>query len=375
MRRRRRGASGNTRAAGNKVRLLHDGAQVFPAMLDAIASARTEVLLEMYWFDSDRTGTRFAEALRDKARAGVSVRLIYDAVGSIDANDAMFDELRDAGVEVHEYNPIAPWRERFRFSRIGRRDHRKLLVVDARLAITGGVNLADHWAPRTEGGGGFRDDGVEVIGPAARVLRWLFYRNFPRPAPPVLEPSREAGDVSVTVLAPELSHRRRDIYDAYVNAIARAERDITITSSYFIPPRRLRSALERAATRGVRVRIIVPKHSDIKVAQLASRALYEFLLEKGVIIYEWDGGVLHAKTAAIDDAWCTVGTFNFDALSTRYNLEVNLAIESEEVTSTLRARMDQGLENLSPVSLVGFRKRGLLIRLIERLCYAFRWML
>jgi cardiolipin synthase len=373
VRRRRRKRGGPP--SGNQVRLLHDGEQVFPVMLEAIRGARHEILLEMYWFDSDRTGREFADALLDKASEGVLVRVIYDAVGSITASDSMFTELAEGGVEVFEFNPIAPWRERFRFSRIGRRDHRKILVVDGYRAITGGINLADQWAPKREGGGGFRDDGVEIIGPAARQLRWLFYRTFPRPTPALELPDPPSGPCSVTVLATELGHRQRDIYDTYVNAIARATRDVTITNSYFIPPRRVRAALARAVERGVRVRVIVPAISDVVVTQLAGRALYEGMLMRGIEIFEWTGGILHSKTACIDDDWCTVGTFNFDSLSIHYNLEVNVAIASAEVTGALRERTELDLRDAVAIDLASFRRRSLWSRLLERLCHAFRWML
>jgi cardiolipin synthase len=374
VRRRRRKRSGGP-PSGNQVRLLHDGEQVFPIMLEAIRAAKHEVLLEMYWFGSDRTGREFAAALLERAREGVLVRVIYDAVGSIDASDAMFDELAEGGVEVFEFNPIAPWRERFKFSRIGRRDHRKILVVDGLRAFIGGINLADQWAPKREGGGGFRDDGVEILGPAARQLRWLFYRTFPAPTPALSLPDPPSGPCSVRVLARELGHRRRDIYDTIVNAIARATRDVTITNSYFIPPRRVRMALARAVERGVRVRVIVPATSDVPATQLAGRALYEWMLTRGIQIYEWAGGVLHSKTAAIDDAWCTVGTFNFDSLSINHNLEVNVALESSEVTGALRERTELDLQSAVAIELDGWRKRPLGARLLERFCYAFRWIL
>jgi cardiolipin synthase len=373
--RRRRRKRSNGPPSGNQVRLLHDGEQVFPVMLEAIRMARHEVLLEMYWFGSDRTGVDFARALRDKAREGVLVRVIYDAVGSLDASDQMFDELAEGGVEVFEFNPIAPWREHFRFSRIGRRDHRKMLVVDGYRAITGGINIADQWAPKREGGGGFRDDGVEIVGPAARQLRRLFYRTFPKPAPSLPLPEPPVGPCIVRVLARELGHRRGDIYDSYVNAIARAARDITITNSYFIPPRRVRTALARAVERGVRVRVIVPAVSDVPATQLAGRVLYEWMLTRGIQIYEWTGGILHSKTAAIDDGWCTVGTFNFDSLSIHYNLEVNVAMESTEVTGALRERTELDLATAVAIELATFRKRSLFARLLERFCYAFRWMM
>lgn len=359
----------------NRVQLLHDGVQALPAMLDAIRAARQEVLLEMYWFGSDRTGRRFADALSERARAGLIVRVIYDAIGSLEAGTAMFDAMREAGVEVHEFNPIAPWRQRFSFARINQRDHRKLLVVDGIVAITGGFNLADAWAPKEENGLGFRDDGIQIAGSAARELRALFYRTFPAQPGELVAPVASSGSTEVTVLASDLHAERRDIYDNYINAIARATRDILIVNSYFIPARRVRRALARAVLRNVRVRVLMPRDTDVKLAQLASRHLYTRLLRDGIELYEWGGGVLHSKTAAIDEHWCTVGSFNFDARSVHNNLEVNVAIVDEEVNAALRRRIDVDLGQSIRIELGPWSKRSWFIRLVERFVYAFRWLL
>ncbi len=363
------------RSMDNRVRLLHDGAEALPAMLQALAAARLEVLLEMYWFGSDRTGRRFAAALIERARAGLTVRVTYDAIGSLEAGTAMFDEMRDAGVEVHEFNPIAPWRTRFSFARINLRDHRKLLVIDGALAITGGFNLGDPWAPKSEGGLGFHDDGIEIRGSAALELRRLFYRTFPGAPPKLALPHRPLGNTEVTVLASDLHAERRDIYDGYINAIARSTGDITITNSYFIPAGRVRRALARAVLRSVRVRVLMPRDTDVKLAQLASRHLYTRLLRDGVELYEWAGGVLHSKTAAVDDDWCTVGSFNFDARSIQNNLELNVAVLSREVNAALRRRVEADLAQSVKIELVTWLKRSVFIRLIERIVYAFRWLL
>jgi cardiolipin synthase A/B len=374
-RQRKRRVRLNARSTHNRVTLLHDGAQALPAMLAAIASARYEVLLEMYWFGSDRTGRRFAEALMERARAGVCVRVTYDAIGSLEAGNAMFDEMREAGVEVHEFNPIAPWRTRFSFARINQRDHRKLLVVDGACAITGGFNLGDPWAPKDEGGQGWRDDGVRVEGDAALELRALFYRTFP--GEPILLGAAERvhGDTEVTVLASDLHAERRDIYDGYVNAIARATRDIVITNSYFIPASRVRRALARAVLRNVRVRVVMPRDTDVRLAQLASRHLYTRLLRDGVELFEWAGGILHSKTAVVDDDWCTVGSFNFDARSIYNNLELNVALVSPAVNAALRRRVEVDLAQSVKIDLAQWQRRSLFIRLIERIVYAFRWLL
>jgi cardiolipin synthase A/B len=359
----------------NHVRLLHDGAQALPAMLTAIASAKEEVLLEMYWFGSDKTGRQFAEALIERARAGVCVRLIYDALGSIEAGVAMFDEMQANGVQVHEFNPIVPWRRRFRFARINNRDHRKLLVIDGQLAITGGFNLGDPWAPREQGGQGWRDDGVEIHGSAALSMRALFYRTFPA-RPITLTPKLvNEGITEITVLASEFHAERRDIYDGYINAIARATSDIIITNSYFIPARRVRHALARAVTRNVRVRVLMPRDTDVKLAQLASRHLYARLLKDGIELYEWAGGILHSKTAVIDDDWSTVGSFNFDARSIYNNLELNVAMLCKEVNAALRKRVESDLETSVKIELAQWQKRSWFLRLIEYFVYQFRWLL
>ncbi|MFT3923591.1 MAG: phospholipase D-like domain-containing protein [Myxococcales bacterium] len=363
------------RSTGNRVSLLHDGEQALPAMLQAIRAAEYEILLEMYWFDSDRTGREFAEALMERSRAGVCVRVIYDAVGSIEADAEMFDLMRTAGCEIFEFNPIAPWRQRFSFGRLNQRDHRKLLVVDGRVAITGGFNIADHWAPKHAGGGGFRDDGIQLVGAAAGELRDLFYRTFPKPALPLPAMSPELGDTEVTVLANDLLAERRGIYDGYVNAIAKATRYIIICNSYFIPSSRVRKALARAVMRGVRVRVLVPRDTDVKVAQLASRHLYGRLLSSGVEVNEWRGGVLHSKTAVIDDSWCTVGSFNFDARSIHNNLELNVAMESPPVATALRTRVEMDLADSVAIDLDKWSKRSFVIRLIERFFFSLRWLL
>lgn len=363
------------RSSHNRVRLLHDGAQALPAMLAAIASARQEVLLEMYWFGSDRTGRGFAEALMERARAGVLVRVIYDALGSIEAGAAQFDEMQAAGVEVLEFNPLAPWRKRFRFARINNRDHRKLLVIDGQLAITGGFNLGDPWAPKDQGGQGWRDDGVEIHGSAALSMRALFYRTWPARPLALMPKLSNQGDTEVTVLASEYHAERRDIYDGYINAIARASRDIIITNSYFIPARRVRKALARAVMRNVRVRVLMPRDTDVKLAQLASRHLYTRLMRDGVELYEWAGGILHSKTAVIDDDWSTVGSFNFDARSIYNNLELNVAMVCKDVNATLRKRVESDLSQSVKIELAHWIKRSWFLRLVERVVYAFRWLL
>lgn len=361
---------------GNDVRFLHDGEQCFPSMLQAIAGAESEVLLEMYWFDSDATGKRFADALSDRARAGVRVRVIYDAVGSLGVDRDMFEAMRGAGCKVFEYHPVAPWRRRFRLGKINNRDHRKMLIVDGCVGFTGGVNLANPWAPRAEGGLGFRDDMIRVEGPAVADMRALFYRTYrtfhgideearlPSPKP--------SGALAVAVHANDHFRERRRIHRVYLSEIQRAKREILIVNAYFVPDRLVRRALLGARQRGVNVRVLLPIESDVVAVRYATRRLYSWMLKRGIEIYEWGESVLHSKTAVIDGEWCTVGTHNFDYLSWAYNLEVNIAIRDRRVSQVLLERIERDFAASVPVSRKQWRARPLLERLLEELFYRLR---
>ena len=179
----------------------------------------------------------------------------------------------------------------------------------------------------------------------------------------------------MVVLASDLFAERRDIYRGYLKAIARATQDILITNSYFIPTNRVRRGLIAAVRRGVRVRVLVPRNNDVKIAQYASRASYESLLKGGVEIYEWLDGVLHGKTAAVDELWCTAGSFNFDVLSLRNNRELNVAVLDRDSTAALRRRVEQDLLASARVDLEVFKQRGLVARALEVIFHFLHWLL
>ncbi|MFZ5889721.1 MAG: phospholipase D-like domain-containing protein [Myxococcota bacterium] len=369
---------------GNSVRLLHDGRQVFPAMLAAIEEARAQVLLEMYWFDSGRIGRRFAEALKAAARRGVEVAVIYDAVGSIAADPAMFDDLQRAGAHVLEYNPVAPWKRRFRLARLTRRDHRKILVVDAKLGFTGGVNIGDLWLPEEEEGGGFRDDAAVVEGPAARGFVSCFQRTWRRLGGAPLIPSssllagvqRPQGGQLAQVMGGEGYYRKRhSIARAYLSHIYRAQRRIWIANSYFIPDGNVIRALTRAARRGVDVRILVPRESDVVLTDWASRAVWPRLMRSGVRIFEWTDSILHSKTAVIDGRWSTIGSYNLDYLSLRTNLEVTLNVLDDSFGQTMEAAFELDFARANEVDANTFRFRSLGARLLEIIAYRIRKIL
>lgn len=366
---------------GNRVSLLHDGEQCFPAMLEAIEGAGHEILLEMYWFGSDRTGWRFADALIRKARDGVNVRVIYDAVGSWESSEDLFDALRAAGCQVHEFHPIAPWRQRFNLGVVNHRDHRKMLVVDGRIGFTGGVNIGDPWAPPADGGQGWRDDMIRVEGPAVEPMRELFRQTWavlespaslPQEPPPRIE---GPGETPVRVLANHYLGERRAIREVYLERIERARERIFLTNSYFVPDRAVRRALGRAAERGVDVCVLLPGESDLPMVQLASRYAYGGLLRRGVALHEWQGAVLHAKSAVIDGRWCAVGSYNLDWRSWRFNLELIVTVEDARLGRAMEARFRRDLDNAWPVNPSDWRYRPLSQRMGEWFFYLFRKLL
>ena len=368
---------------GNRVTLLHDGEQVFPAMLQAISEATQEILLEMYWFHSDRIGTVFAEALSEKAREGVRVRIIYDAVGSWEARLGMFDEMRAAGCQIYQFNPIAPFRKRFNIGVVNRRDHRKLLVVDGRLFFTGGVNIGDAWAPVSDGGQGWRDDMVRVEGPATLQARALFLETWLTLGNPVRtegewRPSDEgvpgAGS-RVRVLANVFRGDHASIRREYLLQIASAKEHVHISNSYFVPDREVRNALARAVERGASVRVLLPGESDLVAVQYASRRLYGWLMKRGIELWEWQDTILHTKSACIDDRWSTVGSYNLDYRSFRFNLEVNVAVEDESVARAMRVRFEQDLRGSVRIDAHDWGFRSLSERAAESFFYLFRKLL
>ena len=369
---------------GNEVRLLRNGSAAYPEMLAAIASAEQQILLEMYWFGSDVIGRKFAAALADAAKRGVEVSIIYDAVGSVGASEAMFAELEKAGAHVIEFNPIAPWKQRFRLSKLTRRDHRKILVIDGKTGFTGGINIADYWLPLDDGGAGWRDDMVRIDGPAVAglsdcfALVWARLRGRklrltePLSPLPTVRGTARAQSSAIRVLGQRFLRTQQQISRAYLHYVRRAERRVFIANSYFVPDRRVLRALARAARRGVDVRIIVPGQSDVDIVRHASRAVWGRLLRAGVRIFEWDESVLHAKTAVVDAVWSTIGTFNFDYMSLRVNLEVNVSVLDARFANRLEASFLEDFERCREVSLVDFRFRPLGQRLLEYLAYRLR---
>ncbi len=361
---------------GNRLQLLVDGKEAYPAMLAAIASAKHSVHLESYILRSDSTGWEFARLMAEKARAAVQVRVIFDAIGSLDLDAGYLQFLRNNGISFLEYHPVAPWRPRWAW---GRRDHRKVLVVDGRVGFTGGLNIADDYADPAVGGGGWRDTAVRIEGPAAYELDHLFravwYRETGRWFGLHGHPEDAAGDSLVRVSAnQEFLHRHR-IRKAYLYALRRARRSVCIANAYYVPDRRIRRALYAAVRRGVEVRALVQGEADVAAVAYAGRYLYEEHLRNGVKLYVWPGPVLHAKTVAIDGVWSAVGSYNMDHLSLLRNLEVNLQVLDEKFTRQLEDLFQRDVARSEPLLLSQWRLRPWQDKALERCFYLMRYWL
>lgn len=359
---------------GNRLTLYSEGEGLYAAMAAAIEDARQTVHLETYIFADDRTGRTFAELLARKARSGARVRLIYDAIGSIDLDPAQVTRLRNAGVQVLEYHPVAPWRARWAWNA---RDHRKILVCDGRVGFAGGMNICDAHLSSEDGGGGWRDVHARVEGPAAydldRLFREVWFKETGRWFESAGDPRERPGAVPVRVAANQELLRRLVIREAYVNALRAARREVSIANSYFMPDWRIRRALAAAARRGVSVRVLVPGRLDSDPVLHAMRATYGSLLSRGVRLFEWQGPMLHAKAVAVDRLWCAIGSYNLDHRSLRHNLEANLHVLDADFAGRLSALFDRGLEGARELTLADWRRRPWAGRLLEQFWASFEY--
>ncbi|MFA6003986.1 MAG: phospholipase D-like domain-containing protein [Elusimicrobiota bacterium] len=359
---------------GNQLTLFNTGGEAFRAMWAAIESARHTINLETYILNSDATGEAFARRLIEKAKQGVSVRIIFDSIGGRDLDPMFLTRLRNAGVRLLEYHPVAPWRPRWEWSR---RDHRKILVVDSSVAFTGGMNISHDHVSRHEGGGGWSDTHIQVEGPAAyeldRLFRTVWFKETQRWFPLAEFPEHLPGNSLVWVAAnQEFIHRHR-IRRAYLNALRAARREVCIANAYFLPDYGTRKALIDAAKRGVSVRVLVQGSTDARSVWYAGRRTFGHLLRGGVRLFEWQGSILHDKRALVDGVWCAVGSYNMDHRSLRHNLEVNLKILDCELAAQMRARFEDDFAKSRELTWPQWRRRPWLDKQYERFWYLFRY--
>lgn len=363
---------------GNRVKLLVGGQEAYPVMLAAIAGARRRVLLESYIIAPDKTGRAFIDALVAAGMHGCDVRLIYDAVGSWSLPTAWIEALERAGGHALAYRPVAPWRRRWG---LWRRNHRKVLVVDDEVGFVGGINLADEYDARMPAGRAWRDLHVRVEGPAVTQLGQLVVRTWNREVPrpdrlrwqrPAVAPL--ADGVPMAVVGNRETGHRLLIRRSFVYAVTQARRSVLLANPYFLPDRQVVRALRAAARRGVDVRIVVPAGSDVPLVDLAARYTFPRLLKAGIRIAEWPG-MMHAKAAAVDGIWATVGSYNFDRRSLRFNLEVTANVFDPTFAATVEAQLREDFDAAREIGREALGARSLWERLGSMLAYRLRaWL-
>jgi cardiolipin synthase A/B len=387
--------------AGNQVSLLVDGPATHAAQLAAIARARHHVHLSTYILEDDSVGRKYRDALIERARAGVRVRVMFDSFGGLLIGPSFRAALEQAGVEIHEYASINPIEEPALW-RVSERDHRKLLIVDGRIAFTGGVGISDTYRLPSRLGSskfGWRDTNIRISGPAVAEFQHLFLESWKKEVGPIAnEPdyfpvirprggelvravAKEGEDVSELLLSRfarlvwTVRNRaeRNAIYASYLAAISESRQRVWITQAYFAPNEEFSEVLEAAARRGIDVRLLVPANSDVGLLLHASRHEYLDLLKAGVRIFEYEGPVLHAKTAVVDGVWSTVGSSNLDYMSFIHNDEANAIIVGQAFAREMEHLFQDDLASAREVTLEAWRARPFSDRVMQTLASTLKF--
>jgi cardiolipin synthase len=355
--------------AGNRVDAFQNGDQIFPAMLAAIRSARRTITFETYIYWSGEIGRAFADALSERARAGVRVHVLLDWVGSQKIEEALLQRMRAAGVEIELYRPLH-W---YHLTRMNNRTHRKILVVDGRVGFTGGVGIADKWAGHAQDEDHWRDAHFRAEGPVVAQMQATFLDNWTKVTGTVLHgedylpPLAPAGDARAQMFSSSPEGGAESMQLMYLLAIASASRSIELSSAYFVPDELSRDALIAARHRGVRIRMIVPGPIiDTDVVRRASRASWGPLLAAGVEIHEYQPTMFHCKVMVVDGLLVSVGSTNFDTRSFRLNDEANLNVYDAAFAAAQVGVFELDLARTRRITLEEWSARPWHEKLLER---------
>ena len=359
---------------GNRVETLLNGDQIFPSMLQAIEGATQTINFETYIYWSGEVGRRFADALAERARAGVKVNVLVDWVGSQKMDDDSIETMKQAGVDIRKYRPLR-W---YNLGRINNRTHRKLLVTDGRVGFTGGVGIADAWSGDAEDPQHWRDNHYRIEGPAVAQMQSAFMDNWTKVSGSVLHGDeyfplqRTAGNQHAQVFQSSSEGGSESMHLMYLLSIAAAVRTIDLAMAYFVPDEVTSAALISAMKRGVRVRLILPgKHIDAEFVRSASRASWGPLLQAGALIYEYQPTMYHVKLLIVDGVWSSVGSTNFDARSFRLNDEANLNVYDEPFAQMQTDSFNADLAKSRRISYEQWKARPWQEKLKERAAALF----
>jgi len=332
---------------GNRVDTLINGDRIFPAMLEAIRSAKKTITFETYIYWSGDVGKAFADALTERAKSGVKVHILLDWVGSQKIKAEYLQQMEDAGAEIRKYHPPR-W---YNINKLNNRTHRKLLVVDGRVGFTGGVGIADEWSGDAQDEDHWRDTHYRLEGPAVAQMQAAFVDNWTKVSGVVLHgepyfPSiSESGGLPAQIFMSSVEGGAESMHLMYLLSIAASRRSIDLAMAYFVPDELASQALVAALKRGVRVRIITPgKETDAALVRSAGRATWGPFLQAGAQIYEYQPTMFHAKVLVVDGEWVSVGSTNFDTRSFRLNDEANLNVLDHDFAQRQLADFEKDLK-------------------------------
>jgi cardiolipin synthase len=359
---------------GNKVDIFTNGNEFYPAMLEAIRTARETVSMECYIFKKGEIGNQFVEALADRGRAGLRVTLVLDAIGSFGAFRACAEPLREAGCRVEPYQKIT-W---YRLHRMNNRTHRELLVIDGRVAFVGGAGVADWWYKAEKGKPLWRDMMARIEGPVVPAIQGILTENWIECCGEILTGpntyKRTAGVGTVRAFAIKSSPADRSTVSRvlFQTLIEGSNERVRISTPYFLPDKAFRKAMIRTASRGAQIHVIVPgPATDQRWVRLASRRMFGQLLAAGVRIFEYKPGMTHVKMLIVDDLWAVVGTTNLDNRSFEHNDEVNIGFRDEAVAARLMRDYTADIAQSDEVLLAEWKRRPVW----EKLLGSVAWIL
>ena len=360
--------------AGNEVQVLVNGDRIFPAMLQAIAQAQQTITFETYIYWSEAIGQKFADALTERAKAGVKVHVLLDWVGSVKMEQRYLDQMKAAGIEIERYHE-PHWSH---LPRLNNRTHRKLLVVDGRIGFTGGVGIADQWGGDARNPKEWRDTHFRVEGPVVAQMQAVFMDNWIKAKGGVLHDAAyfpalpPRGGMAAQVFSSSPTGGSESMQLMYLMAITAARDSIQLANSYFVPDAMTTAALAAAAKRGVKIRIITPgEHIDTELVRKASRAGWGDLLQAGVEIAEFAPTMFHVKSMVVDGLFVTVGSTNFDNRSFRLNDEANLNVLDAGFAKEQIAIFDADWLRSRPISHQQWLNRPWHEKLLEHLASVF----
>jgi cardiolipin synthase A/B len=347
---------------GNEAELLINGDRIFPAFLETIESAERTLNVQTYVYWRGEIASDVAAAICAKAREGVACNVILDALGAARMNRSLVRDMERAGVHVVRFRPPKP----YAMKRIANRTHRRLLVADGRVGMTGGVGIAAEWTGDAENPDHWRDTHVRVRGPVVRGLQGAFAENWLEATGevlagedylPDLDPIDNGGPMQLVRSSAKVGDT--NVEALYYSAIASARESMELTAAYFVPRPAFTQALAEASERGVDVQVLVPgRHTDKELVRVAGRAAYADLLDAGVRIFEFAPTMLHAKTLVVDGAWASVGTVNFDNRSFQLHDEVTLCVWDRSFAAELHEQFEQDLRRAGPIDPHRWQRRG-----------------